>query len=64
MNSVRIAYFSMEIDGRQRTVDSLLPGQLEVLDGPEPGTRAYWLVAPTPQWRTKKVKALVAFLTA
>lgn len=25
--------------------------------------RAYWLVAPLPQWRQKKVKALVAFLT-
>jgi len=24
----------------------------------------YWLVAPTPQWRQKKVKALVATLTA
>ncbi len=23
----------------------------------------YWLVAPLPQWRQKKVKALVAFLT-
>jgi len=26
--------------------------------------RGYWLVAPTPQWRQKKVKALVGFLTA
>jgi len=26
--------------------------------------RGYWLVAPAPQWRQKKVKALVAFLTA
>ncbi|MCA0909051.1 LysR substrate-binding domain-containing protein [Qipengyuania gaetbuli] len=42
--------------------EAIEAGQLEVLDGPEPGTRAYWLVAPTPQWRTKKVKALVAFL--
>lgn len=25
--------------------------------------RAYWLVAPLPQWRQKKVRALVAFLT-
>lgn len=25
---------------------------------------AYWLLAPLPQWRQKKVKALVAFLTA
>jgi LysR family transcriptional regulator, glycine cleavage system transcriptional activator len=26
-------------------------------------SRGYWLVAPTPQWRQKKVKALVAVLT-
>ncbi len=26
--------------------------------------RGYWLVAPTPQWRQAKVKALVAALTA
>ncbi len=30
---------------------------------PEPCRRGYWLVAPSPQWRQKKVKALVAFLT-
>ena len=30
---------------------------------PEPCRRAYWLLAPLPQWRQKKVKALVAFLT-
>jgi LysR family glycine cleavage system transcriptional activator len=28
-----------------------------------PGGKAYWLVAPVPQWRQKKVKALVAALT-
>jgi LysR family glycine cleavage system transcriptional activator len=34
-------------------------------EGPaEPGRRAYWLVAPLPQWRQKKVKALIAFLTS
>jgi LysR family glycine cleavage system transcriptional activator len=27
------------------------------------GGRGYWLVAPTPQWRQKKVKALVAALS-
>ena len=26
--------------------------------------RGYWLVAPTPQWRQAKVKALVSALTA
>lgn len=30
----------------------------------EPARRGYWLVAPLPQWRQKKVKALVAALTA
>jgi LysR family transcriptional regulator, glycine cleavage system transcriptional activator len=30
----------------------------------EPCRRGYWLVAPSPQWRQKKVKALVAALTA
>ena len=38
-------------------------GLLEFLEGPDEGRRAYWLVAPLPQWRQKKVKALVAFLT-
>jgi LysR family glycine cleavage system transcriptional activator len=28
------------------------------------GATAYWLVAPTPQWRQKKVRALVEALTA
>ena len=43
--------------------ESIEAGKLEVLDGPHTGTRAYWLVAPTPQWRTKKVKSLVSFLS-
>ncbi len=30
---------------------------------PESCRRGYWLVAPLPQWRQKKVKELVAFLT-
>ena len=30
----------------------------------EPVDDAYWLVAPPPQWRQKKVRALVEFLTA
>ena len=30
----------------------------------EPCRRAYWLAAPVPQWRQKKVQALVAALTA
>ncbi len=38
-------------------------GELSVIDGPTDSRRSYWLVAPVPQWRSKKVKALVAFLT-
>jgi len=37
-------------------------GSLDVLEGPEPAQRAYWLLAPPPQWRSRKVKALVGFL--
>jgi LysR family glycine cleavage system transcriptional activator len=39
-------------------------GALNVIAGPEPGLRGYWLLAPPPQWRSRKVRALVAFLTA
>ena len=44
--------------------DAVEDGRLEALAGPEPGRRAYWLVAPTPQWRTRKVKSLVEFLSS
>ena len=42
--------------------EAIASGKLEVLEGPEESRRAYWLVAPLPQWRQKKVKALVAHL--
>ncbi len=38
--------------------------ELQSLGTAEPCRRAYWLVAPLPQWRQKKVKELVAALTA
>lgn len=38
-------------------------GRIATAFEPEPGDSAYWLVAPAPQWRQAKVKALVAFLT-
>ena len=38
------------------------PGRL-LMGEAEPCRRGYWLVAPTPQWRQKKVRELVAFLT-
>lgn len=43
--------------------EALADGRLTVIEGPEEGRRAYWLMAPRPQWRQKKVKALVEFLT-
>jgi len=42
---------------------ALEAGHLVALGPPEPCRRAFWLVAPMPQWRQKKVKALVGFLT-
>ena len=41
---------------------ALADGRLVALEGPHDTRRAYWLVAPRPQWRQKKVKALVEFL--
>ena len=38
-------------------------GRLVTVSKPRTSNRAYWLVAPTPQWRQKKVKALVGALT-
>ncbi len=43
--------------------EALEAGRLEALEGPDEGRRAYWLVAPRPQWRQKQVKALVEFLS-
>ena len=37
-------------------------GRIDAVGPAEPCRRAYWLVAPLPQWRQKKVKALVAAL--
>lgn len=61
---------SSALAGMGRTVlphplvaSALKAGTLEAHGDPAESRRAYWLVAPTPQWRSKKVKALVAFLT-
>ena len=43
---------------------AIAEGRVVALGEPEPGRRGYWLVAPLPQWRQKKVRALVAALTA
>ena len=42
----------------------LASGRVVALGDPKPYRLGYWLVAPLPQWRQKKVKALVAALTA
>jgi LysR family glycine cleavage system transcriptional activator len=41
---------------------ALAGGRVRALGEPEDGLRGYWLVAPVPQWRQKKVRALVAAL--
>lgn len=38
-------------------------GQVVAIGNPYPYAKGYWLVAPLPQWRQKKVKALVEALT-
>ncbi len=43
---------------------AIVPALLLETDPTIEDPRGYWVVAPTPQWRQKKVKALVAFLTA
>lgn len=42
----------------------LAAGRIVALLDPEPDDAAYWLVAPPPQWRQAKVRALVEFMTA
>lgn len=40
----------------------LAAGRIVALDAGEPAPGAWWLTAPTPQWRQAKVRDLVAFL--
>ena len=44
--------------------EALADGRLVALGEAEDNRRAYWLVAPRPQWRQKKVRALVEHLVA
>ena len=41
----------------------LASGKIRAVDNAKESEEAYWLVAPLPQWRQKKVKALVEALT-
>ena len=43
---------------------ALAQGRLQASGKPEPALRAYWLLAPPPQWRSRKVRALVGFLSS
>ena len=43
--------------------EAIAAGTVTVEEGPSEGRRSYWLVAPPPQWRQKKVRALVQYLT-
>jgi LysR family glycine cleavage system transcriptional activator len=40
----------------------LAAGRVTQIGAAEPSPRAYWLMAPTPQWRQAKVRAMVEFL--
>jgi len=41
----------------------LASGRVEIIGEESISSRGYWLMAPTPQWRQKKVKALVEALS-
>ncbi len=72
---VRVADAGLAIDAAaagfgRATVSELLAaadlaaGRVVLVDGPMPSRLGYWLVAPLPQWRQKKVRALIDALTA
>lgn len=56
MGIARVASLLAEAD--------LAAGRVVAFGDVEAGPSAYWLVAPTPQWRQAKVRALVEALTA
>jgi LysR family glycine cleavage system transcriptional activator len=75
ISSVRVGDAGLAIDAAAQglgraTVPELLAradiasGRVAVIGDPKPYRLGYWLVAPLPQWRQKKVKALVEALTA
>ena len=53
-----------EHEGVRLGDDALAAGRVRADGEPRACGHSYWLVAPTPQWRQKKVQALVAALTA
>ncbi|MCJ8155805.1 LysR family transcriptional regulator [Sphingomonas sp. LaA6.9] len=72
--SLRVADAGLAIDaaasGFGRTcvphllaASDIAAGRVRVVEDELPSPLAYWLIAPLPQWRQKKVKALVEALT-
>jgi LysR family glycine cleavage system transcriptional activator len=72
---VRVADAGLAIDAAaagfgRTTVPEMLArreiaaGNVQVVGDAQPSRGGYWLVAPLPQWRQKKVRALVDALTA
>jgi len=72
---VRVADAGLALDAAaeglgRATVPELLArgdiasGRVSVMGEPKAARMGYWLVAPLPQWRQKKVKALVDALAA
>lgn len=72
--SLRVADAGLAIDaaasGFGRTcvphllaASDIAAGRVRVVEDERPSPLAYWLIAPLPQWRQKKVKALVEALT-
>lgn len=41
----------------------LAAGRVRALDNAKPDAKGYWLIAPLPQWRQKKVRTLVDWLS-
>ena len=73
--TIRVADAGLAIDAAaeglgRATVPELLAardlaaGRIVALSEPRPSRRGYWFVAPLPQWRQKKVQALVAALAS
>ncbi|MGI4732799.1 MAG: LysR family transcriptional regulator [Janthinobacterium lividum] len=72
--AVRVADAGLAIDAAARglghaTVPELLAreplaeGRIVAMGDPAPSRLGYWLIAPLPQWRQKKVRTLVDLLT-
>jgi LysR family glycine cleavage system transcriptional activator len=41
----------------------LASGRVRALDNAKPSANGFWLIAPLPQWRQKKVRALIDWIS-